>query len=65
MNPLYQAYFDMVARRASDAGYKAFKDGYERRAPAHVNEYACAWAEGWNQAALDALDADNRVAIAA
>jgi hypothetical protein len=65
MDLLYQAYFDMVAKRARDAGYKSFQDGYERRAPAHVNEYASAWVEGWNQAALDALEAGNLIAMAA
>ena len=65
MNLLIQAYFDMLAKRACDEGYKAFRDGYERRAPAHVNEYAGAWVEGWNQAALNALEAGNPITMAA
>lgn len=65
MNPIIQAYVDFVTNRAREEGYNAFKDGFERRAPAHFNEYAGAWVEGWNQAALDALDAGNPIALAA
>jgi ribosome modulation factor len=65
MNSIHQAYVDFLTNRARQEGYKAFQDGYERRAPAHVNEYAGAWVEGWNQAALDALEAGNPIAMAA
>lgn len=65
MNPIIQAYVDVVSTRARQAGYKAFQEGFERRAPGEVGEYAGAWVEGWNQAVLDALDAGNLITIAA
>jgi|GEM_PF-6406567 len=65
MNPIIQAYVDFVSTRARQAGYKAFQEGFERRAPVEVGEYAGAWVEGWNQAVLDALDAGNPIAMAA
>lgn len=60
-----QPYLNFVYARAHNAGYKAFQEGYERRAPVEVGEYAGAWVEGWNQAALDALDAGKYIAMAA
>ena len=40
MNPIIQAYVDFVSTRARQAGYKAFQEGFERRAPVEVGEYA-------------------------
>jgi len=54
---------DFVAQRARNFGYKAFQAGAPRHAPADVCEYAGSWVEGWNQAALDALEAGNPAAM--
>ena len=57
-----QTYNIWVETRARNAGYEAFKAGQRREAPTEVNEFAGAWVEGWNQAALDA---GNPIAMAA
>lgn len=60
-----QTYTNWVETRARNAGYEAVKAGQRRQAPMEVNEFASAWVEGWNQAALDALEAANPLAMAA
>jgi hypothetical protein len=58
-------YVDFVTNRACKAGFKAYQDGFERRAPVEVGEYAGAWVEGWNAAAIDALNAPTAAVAAA
>ena len=66
MNPIIQAYVEFVAARARKFGYEAFEAGAVRRAPLEFGEYAGAWVEGWNTAALDSFGAlaDTRGVIA-
>lgn len=66
MSPIIQAYVDFVAARARKFGYEAFMAGAARQAPLEFGEYAGAWVQGWNAAALDSFGAlaDTRAVIA-
>lgn len=50
-----QAYFDFLAARARNEGRRAYEAGLPCNAPQHVRRYAGNWMEGWEAAALEAL----------
>lgn len=52
-----QAFFDFQAQRVRNEGRKAYEDGMPCHAPQHFRTYSGNWVEGWEAAALEALNA--------
>ena len=52
-----QAFFNYLKKRAFEEGFVAYKDKVPRHAPARFGVYAGCWTAGYDQAALDAYQA--------